>query len=91
MEEEATYQAVVLIPKGWGVPQHMTSVGSVEGSGGDSQSPRHILHKLPRRPPWFLGGLRHMYCFPRGQTASEVNGHKGRVLVRNIFGPAQSV
>ena len=69
----------------------MTSIGGMEGSDVDSKLLLHSLHQLPQRPPWFMGGLWNMYCFPRGQTALEFNGHKGRGPVRNISGPAQRV
>ena len=48
-------------------------------SEGDFQLQIHSLHKLPRRPPRFTGGFQHGYLFPQYQTASEVDGHEGRV------------
>ena len=61
------------------------------GGDSDTQLPIHNLHRLSRRPPWFLGGLWHRYRLPRGQTNPSVNIHKGRSPVRNISGPAQVV
>ena len=34
-----------------GLPGHRPRGVDVEGSGGDSKSPFHILHHQPRRPP----------------------------------------
>ena len=34
-----------------GLPGHRPRGGDVEGSGGDSKLPFHILHHLPRRLP----------------------------------------
>ena len=46
--EEATWQVIVLIPKGGeGLTGHRPHGGDVEGSGGDSKSPFHSLHHLP--------------------------------------------
>ena len=35
-----------------GVPGHRPRGGGVEGIGGNSKFPFHILHHLTRRPPW---------------------------------------
>ena len=57
LEEEAIWQAVVLIPKGGGLlPWHWPRGGDVEGSGRNFKFPAHSLHHLPRLPPQILGG-----------------------------------
>ena len=63
----------------------------MEGSGGDSKSPFHILHHLPRRPPWFQGRSRHRDRHPQGQAAPLACGLEGGVPLRDIPGPDQSV
>ena len=70
-----------------GLPGHCPRGGGVEGSGGDSKSPFHILHHLPRRPPWFLGRSRHGDRHPRGQAASAACGHEGGGTLRDLPGP----
>ena len=60
-----------------GLPGHRPRGGDVEGSGGNSKSPFHILHHLPRRPPWIEGRLRHGECHPRGQAVTTACGHEG--------------
>ena len=42
-----------------GLTVHQPRGGDVEGSGGNSKSPFHILHHLPRCPPWIQGRSRH--------------------------------
>ena len=74
-----------------GLPWHWACGGDVEGSGGNFKLPAHSLHRLPRLPPRILGGLRHRYRHPRGQTASAVSGLDGGGHVRDIYGPAQGV
>ena len=59
----------------------------MEGSGGDITSPAHSLHHLPRLPPQILGGSRHRYCHPQGQSDSVASGLEGGGPVCNLFGP----
>ena len=42
-----------------GLPEHRPRGGYVEGSGGDFKLTFHILHHLPRRPPWIPGRSWH--------------------------------
>ena len=63
----------------------------MEDSGEIFKSTDHSLHHLPRLPPRVLGGSRHRYHQPRGQTASVVSGLEGGVPVRDLSGPAQVV
>ena len=53
--------------------------------------PFHILHHLPRRPPWIQGrswnGDRH----PRGQAVITACGHEGGGTLHDLPGPDQSV
>ena len=66
---------------GRGLPQNRPSGGDVEGDDGDSQSLLRHLHCLTPHPPWFLGGLRHRYQLPQGQTFPAVNGHEVGSLI----------
>ena len=63
----------------------------VEGSGGDSKSPAHSLHRLPILPPYFTGRSRIRHNHPQGQTVPEVRGHEGGGPARDLSGPAQGV
>ena len=67
--------------------QHRPRGGDVEGSGGDFKSPFHILHQLPRRPPWIPGRSRHGDRHPRGQAASTACSHEGGGPLRDLPGP----
>ena len=49
----------------------------MEGSGGDYQSPFHLLHQLPRLPKYILGRSRCRDLHPKGQTVLEDYGHEG--------------
>ena len=65
LEEETTWQAVVLLPKGENDYRGIgPRGGDVEGSGGNFKSPAHSLYHLPRLPPRISGGSRHMYRHP---------------------------
>ena len=55
------------------------------------KSPFHILHYLPRLPPWIQGGSRHRYCQPLGQAITTACGLEGGVPVPDLPGPAQGV
>ena len=74
-----------------GLLGHRPPGGDVEDSGGDSKSPFHILHNLPRLPPWIQGGSRHRYGHPLSQAASEASGLEGGGPVCGLPGPAQGV
>ena len=41
---------------GMGLSPHRLRGGDLEGGGGDSQSPLHSCHCLPRLPPLIQGG-----------------------------------
>ena len=70
-----------------GLPGHRPRGGDVEGSGGDSKSPFHILNHLPRRPPWFQGRSRHGYRHPWVQAAPAACGHEGGGPLCDLPGP----
>ena len=74
-----------------GIPWHWPCGDDVEGSGSDFEFPDHSLHRLPQLPPRVLGGSRHGYRHPRGQTASAVSSLEVVGPVRDIYGPAQGV
>ena len=74
-----------------GIPWHWPCGSDVEGSDGDFKSLAHILHHLPRLPPWVLVRLRHRYRHPLGQTSSVVIGLDGGGPVQDLTGPAQGV
>ena len=50
--------------RGRGLPRHRPRGGDLEGGGGDSQSPLHRRHHLPRLPPRIPGGSRCGDCHP---------------------------
>ena len=50
---------------------------------------KHILHNLPRRPPWIQGRSRHGDRHPRGQAASVACGIGGGGPLRDLPGPDQ--
>ena len=72
---------------GGGLLGHRPRGGDVEGSGGDSKSPFHILHHLPQRPPWFSGRSRHKDRQPRGQADSTACSHEGGGPICDLPGP----
>ena len=63
----------------------------MEGSGGDFKSPAHSLHHLPQLPPRILGGSRHRYRYPQGQSASAVSVLEVEGPVHDIPGHAQGL
>ena len=63
----------------------------MEGSGGNSKLPFHILHHLLRRPPWFQGMLRHVDRHPLVQATTAACGYEGGGPLRDLPGPDQSV
>ena len=50
------------------LPCHRHHGGDLEVSCGDSQSPLHRRHHLPRLPPRIPGGLRYGDRHPQGQA-----------------------
>ena len=74
-----------------GLPGNRPRRGDMGGSGGDSKSPFHSLHNLPRNPPWFQGRSRHGYRHPRGQAVTTACDLEGGGLVSDLPGPVQSV
>ena len=74
-----------------GLTGHRPHGGVAEGSGGDSKSPFHSFHHLPRRPPRFQDRLRHRYRHPRRKSDSVASGLEGGGPVRDLLGPAQGV
>ena len=73
------------------IPRHRPRAGGVEGSDGDSKSPFHSLHHLPRLPPWIPGRPRYRYRHPRGQNASAVSDYERGGPVSDLDGPAKCV
>ena len=74
---------------GNGIPCYWPCGGDVEVSGVGFKSPAHSLHHIPRIPPRVLGGSRHGYRHPRGQTSSAFSGLEGGGPVRDLTGTAQ--
>ena len=74
-------------PKGKrGLLWHSPRRGDVEVSGGNFKSIAHVLHNLPKLPPWVSVRYRQRYRYPRGQTAPVVSDLEGGVPVRDISG-----
>ena len=90
--EEATWQAVILIPKG---KKDYGGIGLVEVMwklvADILIRPDHSLHHLPRLPPRILGGSWNSYRHPRGKTTSAVSGLELGGPVCDLTGPAQDV
>ena len=63
-----------------GIPGHRPRGGDVKGSGGNSKSPFHSLHHLPRLSPWVPGRSRNRHHHPRGQSVSAASGLREEVL-----------
>ena len=74
-----------------GLPRHIPHGGDLEDGGGDSQSPLHRRHHLPRIPPRIPESLQYMERHPRAQASSagcsiEIGGPPC-----NLPGPAQGL
>ena len=63
----------------------------MEGSRGDSKSPFHSLHHLPRLPPWVPVSVWYRHRHPQGQAITTACGLEGGIPLHDLIGPAQGV
>ena len=63
----------------------------MEDSVGDSELPTWSGYQPSQHAAWITGRYRDEYHLPRGQNASENNGHEKGDSLRNVSVPVKGV